>query len=299
MCKLTIFTPTYNRAHLLSNLYNSLIQQTNKNFIWLIIDDGSTDNTFELVNSFKKEDKIKIKYIYQKNKGKHAAHNKAVSVCNTALFFCVDSDDCLTNDAVEIILSYNTLNQDMRLLGFYFRKGSFDGEPHGENFPSHLDVVHISELYDKYKFKGEMAIILKTELIKGYNFPEFDEEKFITESVFYYQINDLFPMLIVDKVIYLFEYMTDGYTKNALALATNNPKGTAMSYLFSAHYSKHYFLKVKKTAQFFAWKKVMNIDSVELKKISIPFSIRIFSVFLYNYYKKKFREFKMQTFVGK
>ena len=102
---LTIFTPTFNRAELLKRVYDSLLRQREKNFSWLIVDDGSTDNTKEVVEEWLREGRINIQYEYQENGGKMRAHNQGVNLCNTELFLCLDSDDFLTEDAVEIILS--------------------------------------------------------------------------------------------------------------------------------------------------------------------------------------------------
>ena len=105
MKEITIFTPTYNRLYSMKRLYRSLINQTNKDFIWLIVDDGSTDKTEEYVREWINNNKIEIRYLYQKNQGKQVAHNLAVENCNTDFFICVDSDDYLTNNAVEIMIS--------------------------------------------------------------------------------------------------------------------------------------------------------------------------------------------------
>ena len=102
--KLTIFTPTYNRAYTLKKLYASLIEQINQNFEWLIVDDGSTDNTEEVVKQWVDEKKITIRYFKQRNGGKQRAHNKGVEICNTELFICVDSDDYIVKDSVDKIL---------------------------------------------------------------------------------------------------------------------------------------------------------------------------------------------------
>src|SRR5699024_7599204 len=109
---LTIFTPTYNRAYILPKLYNSLVEQSNKDFVWLIVDDGSTDNTKKLVFTWIRENKISIKYYYQKNQGKSIAHNKGVKETDTELFSCVDSDDYLTKDCVEVVM--NTWNNNTK-----------------------------------------------------------------------------------------------------------------------------------------------------------------------------------------
>ena len=96
----TIFTPTYNRAYIIGKLYGSLLEQTDRNFEWLIVDDGSTDNTRELIGSFIREDRISIRYFRQENGGKHRAINRGVREAAGELFFIVDSDDQLTPEAV-------------------------------------------------------------------------------------------------------------------------------------------------------------------------------------------------------
>src|SRR4051812_28952818 len=109
MKKLTVFTPTYNRAYCLGNCYKSLVRQTCQDFIWLIIDDGSTDDTKELIEAWKKENKIEIKYVWQENRGMHGAHNTAYELIETELNVCIDSDDYMPDQAVEHIIS--TWNQ--------------------------------------------------------------------------------------------------------------------------------------------------------------------------------------------
>jgi len=109
--RITVFTPTYNRAYILNRLYESLKKQSSKSFLWLIIDDGSTDNTEELVNAWIRENIIEIRYYKQENGGKQRAHNKAVELCDTELFICVDSDDYLTENAIEgVFLTQKTIN---------------------------------------------------------------------------------------------------------------------------------------------------------------------------------------------
>jgi glycosyltransferase involved in cell wall biosynthesis len=103
MMKLTIFTPTHNRATLLPRLYESLKKQTDKNFEWLIIDDGSNDDTPQVVSRFTAENAIEIRYYFQKNHGKHTAINNGVSKTENPAFFIVDSDDMLSENAVAVI----------------------------------------------------------------------------------------------------------------------------------------------------------------------------------------------------
>jgi len=106
MKSLTVFTPTYNRAYCLGQLYDSLVRQTNKDFVWLIVDDGSSDTTKEVVASWQKEDKIEIQYVYQENQGMHGAHNTAYKTIVTELNVCIDSDDYMPDDAIAKLLNF-------------------------------------------------------------------------------------------------------------------------------------------------------------------------------------------------
>jgi glycosyltransferase involved in cell wall biosynthesis len=103
---LTVFTPTFNRAYCLEKCYKSLVNQTCYEFVWLIIDDGSTDQTKVLVEKWKKEEKVEINYIWQENQGMHGAHNTAYEQIDTELNVCIDSDDYMPEDAVEKIITF-------------------------------------------------------------------------------------------------------------------------------------------------------------------------------------------------
>ena len=107
MRTLTVFTPTYNRADLLTRCYESMKRQTNQTFIWMIIDDGSSDNTRELVNKWLQEEHdFLLEYYYKKNGGLHTAYNEAIAHIETPLCVCIDSDDFMPDNAVEVILDF-------------------------------------------------------------------------------------------------------------------------------------------------------------------------------------------------
>lgn len=224
--KITIFTPTYNRRNILKNCYKSLCNQTNKNFIWLIVDDGSKDNTEELVENWIREKKVEIKYIKQKNSGKHVAHNTAVNFCWTDIFVCVDSDDYLTEDAVEVIYeNWDRVESDSQLSGIIALKSYSNGKLVGTRMPENINICPLSDLYSKHKFKGDTMLIFKTAVLKNYLFPVFLDEKFVTEAVIYDQIDQNHKMLLLDKVLYICEYLNDGYSKNLKYVHRANPNG--------------------------------------------------------------------------
>lgn len=294
---LTIFTPTYNRAYCLPALYNSLQRQTNKNFIWLLIDDGSTDNTKDIVQGFTDSATFPITYVRQQNSGKHVAYNKAVELCSTELFFCVDSDDYLTDDAVESITKKYAKDVDKRILGYYYKRLTPDGEMMSSQFPENISQVGITDLYHNYNFRGDTAIILKTSLIKNIYFPVFPREKFVSERVVYNQYNSIAPMVVVDRGIYVSEYLPDGYTKNGVLLRIKNPYGTALDYLSESYYSTKLMDKAKYYAQYLAFCKVFELDKNIFTKFNKPpFSIRSIGQLFVGHYVKIFSGQKATVF---
>lgn len=284
--KLTIFTPVFNRRKLLFLLYQSLEKQTNKNFVWLIVDDGSTDGCEKEIIDMQNKSSFPIVYIYQDNQGKHAAHNKGLKECKTELFVCVDSDDTLLPNAVQEILTIHEQNINRKLLGYYFRKVDTKGFVSGGNFKLDRDEVGIRELYHKYGFQGELVIVLKTNLVNKYFFPVYEHEKFVSELVFYNELNDIAPMLWCDKIIYSYEYQVTGYTNNALKLMINNPYGTATGFLSEAVYSSGIVQKGKAYSQYLVVKRLFHINSQKIQKYRVNIVTKVLAVcFIPHYYK--------------
>ena len=148
MKTLTVFTPTYNRAYCLGKLYNSLIRQTNKDFSWMIIDDGSTDNTEKLVQSWIDEDNIHIQYHYQENQGMHGGHNTAYSLIETPLNVCIDSDDFMPNNAVELILNqWELIKDNPCCAGIVGLDADKSGKIIGTKIPEGLGETTLYSLY--------------------------------------------------------------------------------------------------------------------------------------------------------
>lgn len=226
----TVFTPTYNRKHTINRLYKSLINQSCKRFIWLIIDDGSSDSTDELISSFIKEDIITIKYIYKKNEGKHIAINLGVDMCDTELFFIVDSDDYLVKDAIKNIICFTNSIEDKNIYcGIAGLKAYQDLKPIAsipiDDKKKYLDANHLEITY-KYNVKGDKAEVFFTNVLKKYKFPKFENENFLTECVVWNKMaNDGYIIRWFNKIIYIAEYMNDGLTKNSKKLSLANPKG--------------------------------------------------------------------------
>ncbi|WP_343290735.1 glycosyltransferase family 2 protein [Turicibacter bilis] len=223
--KLTIFTPTYNRAYILPKLYNSLLNQSNKEFIWLVVDDGSTDETESLVQEWIKEQKISIQYIKQENQGKHIAHNTGVENCQTELFFCVDSDDYLLEHAIETIIKDSNNLIDDKVCGIVYTRIKDDFSPVGTLMPNNIEYSSLSDLYEQFKYKGDTALVFKTRIVEQYKFPKINGEKFIGEEYIYCQIDMKYVLYISQEKFYVCEYLKDGYTQNMVKLIKKNPQG--------------------------------------------------------------------------
>lgn len=225
MERITVFTPTYNRANLLKNLYDSLVKQNNKNFEWLIIDDGSTDNTKKVVNEFIDEGKISIKYVYKENGGKHTALNKAFDIIDTELTFIVDSDDIISNDAIETIINDWGKYKSEDISGISYLRGFSFEKVIGDKFPKSYKKFCPIDIEFKYKIKGDKAEVWRTDILKNYRFPEYENEKFQGENYLWWQIALDYNLLYVNKIIYVTEYLEGGLTKSGRRLRIKCPYG--------------------------------------------------------------------------
>ena len=221
---LTVFTPTYNRAHTLGHVYDSLCAQTERDFEWVIVDDGSSDNTKALVAEWIQESKLQIRYIYQENAGKPAAHNRGANEAQGELFICVDSDDYLFENAVEI-LRRNWRNSAKDCIGILAYKVLTTGELTTKLDNKEVLKTTLKEGYDKYGLAGDTALVFKSEILKKHEFPIFQEEKFIPEGYLYDRLDREGPLWIVREAIYVCEYLPDGYTANMKKLLYHNPRG--------------------------------------------------------------------------
>ena len=223
---ITIFTATYNRKHTLIRLYESLCKQKKKNFEWLIIDDGSTDNTEELVSEFqKKTDSFPILYKKQRNGGKHRAINTAVQMAKGTLFFCVDSDDYLTEDAT-LSIEEEWKNNKQNIMGLCFRRINPEtNEIIGKKFP--LRYAFPTTINFVWGIMSDKAEVLRTDIIREVRFPEFDDEYFCTEALWIYLIEKRshLRMACINQGIRYTKYYEDGLTKNEKRIRKNNPEG--------------------------------------------------------------------------
>ncbi len=228
---ITIFTPTYNRAHLLPKLYKSLCKQTFKDFEWLIGDDGSNDNTEKIVEDFILENKIVLRYFKQQNGGKHRAINRGVQEARGELFFIVDSDDTLPNSSIETILNYwKDIKHDRTYAGVVGYMAHHDGEVigHGYNFDK-LDCNSLDLRY-KYNVKGDMAEVFRTSVLKEFPFPELEGERFCPEALVWNRISQKYVFHHFNKVIYYRDYLDNGLTAKIVRIRMDSPIASITHY---------------------------------------------------------------------
>ena len=227
-CLLTIFTPAYNRAHTLPRTYNSLLKQKCKNFIWLIVDDGSTDETADLVHRWQAQDNgFKIRYIYKENGGMHTAHNVAYDNINTELNMCIDSDDCLAENAIEKIYAKWEKVSRKGYAGIIGLDADFKGKVIGKGFPKEMEETTLVGYYASGG-SGDKKLIYRTDVIKEYPpYPTFTGEKYVALAYKYRLIDQDYKLAVLNDVLCNVEYQPDGSSATMWKQYINNPKGFA------------------------------------------------------------------------
>lgn len=242
--RFTVFTPTYNRAYIIENLYRSLQRQTFTDFEWLVIDDGSVDNTGELFARILQEQNVfPIRYLKVANGGKHRAINRAVQNASGELFFIVDSDDYLPDDALETIDRVEkTIPESQRgqFCGVCGCRGFSNDKIAGTTFEGdYLDITALERPI--YKVFGDKAEVFYTNVLMKYPFPEFENEKFVTECVVWDKIAfDGYKMRFFNHIVYICDYLEDGLTAHYSQMLQKSPHGYGL-YLFQCGlFGKHY-----------------------------------------------------------
>jgi len=228
--KLSILTATYNRANYLEKLYNSIKINLNNDIIpeWIIVDDGSSDNTKEIVQNFLKKNEFEIKYIYQENQGKMAAINKAVSMAEGELIVDCDSDDFFTVNSFKIIKeNADKLLNNPKYYGMIFLRKEDNGNISGKEI-NIKDSTTMFDLYFKYDIQGEKVIVYNSNIRKKYKHEIEKNEKFITEARMYHKMDEKYKLIPINEAIEQGSYKKDGYTKNINKIFKENPYGYYM-----------------------------------------------------------------------
>ncbi|MDE7275743.1 MAG: glycosyltransferase family 2 protein [Lachnospiraceae bacterium] len=226
MSSITIITPTYNRAGLLPRLYESLCGQSCMDFEWMVIDDGSQDETEALMQQYLHENVIPVIYEKQRNAGKHTALNRGIAKIKSELTFIVDSDDYLTPDAVKTILSYHRKwrNTDA-LCGYSFLRCHQDGRVNTAYFPEDEKLDTYLEVRINGNIGGDKAEVFYTDILRKYPFPVFEGEKYMPEDVVWMRMSGPYRMLHVNKSIYICDYLEGGLTRTGRRMKIHSPRG--------------------------------------------------------------------------
>ena len=228
MAFLTVFTPTYNRAHTLGRTYESLFKQKCKEFIWLIVDDGSTDQTKELVRKWQKQDNgFEIQYIYKENGGMHTAHNTAYANIHTELNICIDSDDKMASDAVEKIKVIWEQIRDKNYAGIIALDSDFNGNIIGKSFSDDMRETTLGGYYAAGG-QGDKKLIYRTDVINSVpEYPVFSGEKYVGLVYKYTLIDQKYKLYVLKDVVCEVEYQPEGSSETMWKQYLQNPRGFA------------------------------------------------------------------------
>jgi len=229
MKTLTVFTPTYNRAFCLPQLYKSLCRQTSQDFEWLLIDDGSKDNTQELINSWIADNKIKISYAKKDNGGMHTGHNLAYQLIETELNVCIDSDDYMPDNAVALILKTREASKSKDIAGIVGLDATKDGAIIGSKLPN-VAAGSFMDIYGKHQCTGDKKVVLKTAIVKQYpSYPEYENEKLVPLGILYNTIGLDYDFIYANDVYCIVEYLEGGSSDAILKQYKQSPRGFAYS----------------------------------------------------------------------
>ena len=295
---LTILTPTYNRKHTIMKLYDSLKKQSVKNFQWLVIDDGSVDETKSYFQEIGTDNEIEVEYYYKKNGGKHTALNYAHPYIKGALVCIVDSDDWLLDNAVEQILkNWEEYKNKPNICGMTFLRGYDKNNSFTKNNKSKTPVIsnHIDYRVNAER-KGDYFEIIRSDIFKEFKFLEFENEKFLGESYLWNQIGFIYDTVYINEILYICEYLEGGLTKSGRKLRISCPNGGMAD-------SKTYFLRknnrkvklkilIKEAWLFICYGKFAGLKAKDIIKKSekkfLIISNFLFGYLLYRYWKSKF-----------
>lgn len=225
---LTVFTPAYNRAHTLPRTYESMCKQSCKDFVWLIVDDGSQDNTAELVKEWQSKDNgFEIRYIYKENGGMHTAHNTAYENIDTELNTCIDSDDKLAPGAVKTILDTWREKGGDKYAGVVGLDSDMDGNLIGTAFSENTKTTTLNGFYAAGG-TGDKKQVYRTDLMKKYPpYPVFEGEKYVSLGYKYLLCDQEYELIAINEVLCNVDYQPDGSSNSMFKQYLKNPKGFA------------------------------------------------------------------------
>ncbi len=230
MVPITVFTPAYNRADLLGRCFESMKRQTRKDFIWMIIDDGSKDNTREVVESWLREPlDFELQYFYKENGGLHTAYNEAIARIETELCVCIDSDDFMPDDAIEKILAFWEEHGSDEYAGIVGLDFDLDGQVIGDPLPEQKTVNLIDLHTGKYPIvNGDRTNVVRTELYRKFApMKVFPGEKNFNPHYMHLQISLEYDFLVLNENLRFVDYQPQGMTNSMLWQYRNSPNSFA------------------------------------------------------------------------
>lgn len=295
MSAVTIFTPTYNRAHLLPNLYESLCRQTSLDFEWLIVDDGSTDGTESIVKPWLEDARLNVRYIIKPNEGKHTAINLGARMATGELFFIVDSDDMLTEDAVETVISEWHKVRNQNLCGMSFLRGK---QVNGgltamkeSIFPKDYAISNFIEMKYNAGSSADNAEVWVTECLRRHPFTVYPGEKFMSEGMVWIRMAKGRDMLFINRIIYICDYLEGGLTLQGKKLRFLCPKGGIEGSLETMSHHFNLRMRIKQTLLYIVYSKFDNRGIGEIFKCPYKWLVALCipaGYGLYYYWKHKY-----------
>lgn len=292
MKSITVFTPTFNRAKTLERTYQSLCRQTCDDFEWLIIDDGSTDNTKSVVDGWIKENQILIRYIYQENRGYCEARETAYKIISTELHVCIDSDDWMPDDAIEKILKLWKEKGCDKYAGIIGLDAYEDGTIIG-NVPENLTESTMRDYYEVYGGSGDRKQVYRTDVINRYpQTPKFKGERFMSAAYKYLLIDEDYSLLVSNDIYSYVEYQIDGLSSNEWNNRWKNPRSFACTFSLGMRQTKSTKIALNSTLHYIACSvRAKNLYFIQespkklLTIVSLPVGVLLF---FYYWYKTKY-----------
>ncbi|MFC2666130.1 MAG: glycosyltransferase family 2 protein [Prevotella histicola] len=280
---ISILTPTYNRGKLLLPLYDSLKNLTFKDFEWLIVDDGSEDDTEQYALSWIAHNiqnaEFPIRYIKKSNGGKHTAINRGVREANGELILILDSDDTLPSDSLATIAQYYEQCKGYKdCAGVCGLMAHHDGQLIGTGFPK--DPMYESALLFRYAEKGnvtgDLLEVYKTSVMREFPFPEIENEKFCPESLVWNRIANKYKLFCFNKVIYYRDYLDGGLTSKIVRIRMNSPIASTMTYAEMLDYDISLKWKIRSAINY--WRFRYCIKNKALKAPDVKWYWRLFQI---------------------
>jgi glycosyltransferase involved in cell wall biosynthesis len=257
---ITVLTPTYNRARLLPDLFNSLCVQSCTDFEWIVVDDGSSDDTEQYCAQIQNRlnNKFIVRYFKKLNGGKHTAINLGVKKAQGELIFIVDSDDTLPKDAIDKVLkAYSSLPKSDDYCGVAGNISHKNGMMIGNGFAQeYIDANGLDITYQLHH-QGDMAEVFKREILLQYPFPEIPNERFCPEQVVWLRIAQRYKMRFFNEVIYYRDYLDGGLTHNIIKIRMKSPCASMLCYSELNRYSIPIHYKIKSAINFWRFRYCM------------------------------------------